>query len=1323
MPKRRKQKLTNLVDRESQITDQQQISTPLQLLAKKRIGGAVNLKGIHFQVLFAIHTLLIRSKMQNQSFKIWVEGVEDIDVYVQNSGKLFQIKTSQNNIDASRLWNMNVLQNFFEAFKISETLAFCLVHNTTLSKNKLEGFGTDNISDDTLIFWLQKFIKDGFEITKDELKTFLGRITLLGVSEQELEFQIKQQLFEAFNINPGAESTFFQALFQWVFEASRNRKVISHVDLIAFIQSVKDSFSTFPINPALQNNWISLIPYQMPDVESDFGYYDGKAARPADIVRKLPVPRLQWEKRILESIEKFDITVIKSSSGQGKSTLAWQIGYVLKNKNFSIYQLHYCKDYNEANAITDFIHSRITIGQVPIIVIDGITQNLSAWDELAKKLRDMPVKILITTREEDWVRFGHEAASSILNIIDIKLTVHEAQLIYTEIFKAGRLHPSSTEWEPMWEKVKEKGLMIEYIFLLTRGQMISERISHQISILITEQGSPAKLEILRLISLADVLSLRLRTQNLSDHIQGQIGFTVDRNEVYRQLEKEYYLRFDDTYVEGLHPVRSEHLVKLLHSHIPIETSLINLLKIIDEAYVYDFFINAPLKFESIRANTFYKEAAAIMASRTIPEMVYAIDGLMHLEPYLYWQQNKQLFDIAYERGGLDIFVSDTTPFTKLQTIEKLSESITGDQGSNVRFLLEKQRELSPYSVNNSALFQFSLFLKSELDKKGSVNSFEGLTFLLKWFTKLGISFPDIITIDEAELLNILETKEIGESSDIFLFYSILNPAAYRTFVAKHQDVIIGWIKKKTNTLTIYEEAGDIHIHYLLDNNHDRVNDLSVYRINIVHSFLPDFAHYCTKAIILPFPNADLHKAILQNSVKRMSPDTLALGNNFDVHINQIWSKTILDQYGANSIYEWQKQYFQIRTLCLELYKKFIRLLEAHLEKNSKKVKSISGELASMSTEFFKLDNGLKKYPSTSKKYFDQKAYSEQLQSIGKWLSSFRNFMNQCVGLIRPESSRDRHLPLINIQDTVYYLDAMQKAYNFISDDNYNYFPTDQLSLDETKWLHRLLDTVEFYIVYVTKQSSSNIVAASKEVDQWKLEDEREKLKKLHTVIYNFESDFGYKLFPPSKITRERRLRYAVIGLRGCDTSNEDELWNLSTGLSDLATTDIDFFTFLLVDDNNQVTGAFRVGQQYFEKFQQLLNGIVEEDSSFGNLIPLIPDETMLSTISGLTLKKVTPVSTNDAFFKMMFDIWKLCEHRKRLNPSIRPEKLFLQQAETEYHSLIMQSVSVVFSSNGSDSPISQERIDKILRNESSIEMEEICDIMLDKARSIQQQSA
>ncbi|MGC4039112.1 MAG: hypothetical protein QM764_24350 [Chitinophagaceae bacterium] len=700
-------------------------------------------------------------------------------------------------------------------------------------------------------------------------------------------------------------------------------------------------------------------------------------------------------------------------------------------RDHKVYQLNYCSGWEQATAVSDFVETRLKIGETPLIIVDGLNQSVAGWELLAKLVLDKPVKILITTREEDWFRYGADVSKASMKTVNIKLTITEAENIFKELQKNNKVHKEIRSWQPAWEKIEQKGLLIEYVYLLTSGEMLSDRLEHQIKQLQNEPGSPAKIEILRLVSLADVLNIRIRTQKLTTYINQSVRFDTDRNEVYRQLEKEYYLKFEREYIEGLHPVRSKHLVDILHSHIAVDESLLTLLAIIDDESIYDYFIAAPNFVDQTNKEHFYREAAVILAKGDFPGMVYAIDGLMHYEPSRYWMENKAIYDEVFATGGIQLFVYDTVPFNKLHTLEKFSESMSGIPGNNIHFLVTKLKELGNYNFDRSDISILVRHLHASLKEKKNIPNAEGVVFLSKWFKKAGFEFPDILDLNEQTLLEVLPTKEIGQSADLFHFFSITQPSAYQKLIASHRDTIIGWIKRKTNTLTITEEGNDIHITYLLDDNADKANEYSVYRINIVHAFFPDYAHYCTEVNILPFPNEEIFKVVVQNGRKAMPKEKLF--DDFDIHINQIWSKTILMNYTSPSAYDWQQQYFNFRKNAIEVVRLCVRIFECLLIKNSSRLKTVINDWEQNANKHLTTHQVLKKYPSYNPKYFEKEKFAKEEGKIDGFFASFRNFLNQMMGIFTPKTEHDRHLPIVNIKAAVYNLSAMQSAFNTITD--------------------------------------------------------------------------------------------------------------------------------------------------------------------------------------------------------------------------------------------------------------------------------------------------
>lgn len=1283
----------------------------LDTLLSKRIGGSVNIKGIGFQLLYAVYSILSELAPDKNSF-IRLEGLEDIDIIKENSKEYIQTKTSLNSIDAGRFWDLKIFQNYMEVYKADKNSTFTLVHNTILPKGRLDILTSLTGVDETINFWKEKFNLAGYEIDHESLKHFFSQIKVKIATEQSLLTEINKLLHKKFNVNNETGIIFLKALFYNTFNWAKNRNTIYFIDLLNLIQSVIDSFSKMPVNPALQNNWITEVLYTVPSDLIVDDYYEGKSAKPIHIAMGLPVKRPQWEEEIIKTVRKTDVTIIKSSSGQGKSTLAWLVTKTLSCELFKIYQIVYCPNWEQANAIKDFIETRLKIGENPIIVIDGLNQSVSAWVDLAEHLKDVPVKILITTREEDWIKYGADISKITIKSVEIKLTMTEAENIFQQLKKNNKLYNDTIDWQPAWEKIADKGLLIEYVYLLTSGEMIKTRLELQVRKLQIEKSAGAKTEILRLVSVADVLSIRVHTSRLTEHINKTIHFDSDRNEVYRQLEKEYYLRFNEDYIEGLHPVRSRHLMDILHSHTPIEESLIALLNLLNEDSIYDYFLSAPYLVQQEKKEKYYKEIASVMSERDFPQMVYSIDGLMHYEPTKQWKENKDIFDEVFSTGGLQLFVSDSIPFNSLNRIEKLLESMEDIPKNNLSFLRNKLNELTKYSITESDVNIFVKYLHTALSNKGKIYNPEGVVFLSKWFTKVGLSFPDIIELNEEKLLDYLANTDIAQSADLFHFFSITRTDSYRNFINTHKETIIGWIKRKTTSLTIREIENEIHITYLLDSNADKANEFSIYRINIIHSFFPNYSRYCTEAIVLPFPNTEIYKVVVDNSRKAIPAENLF--DNFDIHINQIWSKTILRYYAASSAYEWQQQYFTFRQKSLELVKTCVHFFENHLINDSTKLRSLGNEFISLGNELLKSQQVLKKYPSSNQKYFEKENFIEEERDIDKFFTSLRNFINQMSGILVPQKEHDRHLPVVNLKSAEYNLSKMQIAFEKIIDKTFSYFPFSSLIKPEKQWYERLSHTVQFYIHHVKKLSKEKIIVPSRSIEQWWEHEQKKNLEYLHTVIKECEEASPFKFYLPAKIIQNENLYTVAIGIQDCDLTDSDNLWLLSLGLKDLSKTGIHFFVMIFVDENKKVIGALRFNENYFAKFNQFYDlGEFDETDEFSTPLPVFPDKSLLETLENITLINATPTSEDEPFYKMMIDVWKLTEYRSNLQETII-EKNWLQEIEQQYTDSILTNIHLLKKNGVLITKLLEERIYQFIKYESNFSKEEILEIMTDK---------
>jgi len=1282
------------------------INQALNRIADQRTGGSLNVKGIGFQLIYACGKILQELNPQNTGKEIQLEGMEDLDILRIDHNEFIQVKSSSNQIDAGVFWKMGVLQNYFEVYQQNREANFRFVCNASISKGKLSDLSNSNYTDDVVNHWKGKIEKEGNDLSEIDFSDFLSKVRFEKTNEKNLLNTCKEILIEKYEVNSGSEQQFLIALFYHVFEWSKHRKVISYIDLKQVIQSVHDSFSKTPTNQAIKYNWITQVSYDTSNSQKEDGYFDGKAAKPIHIAMRLPVRRKKWEDIISKSIEEFDVTIIKSSSGQGKSTLAWQIAKNQQDSGFSIYQLNYCKSEENSEGIFDFIKSRLKIGQIPLIVIDGLNELVRECGILINRIVELPVKVIVTSRQEDWYRYGFDESKTLLNIVDIKLSIDEAKEVFNQLKSRGRIHSEIKNWEPIWEKIESKELLIEYVYLLTQGGMIEERLQEQVKILNKEISAPAKIEILRLISLTDILNIKIQTKVLTEYIQSEIGFQSDRGEIYKQLEKEYYVRFDLKYAEGLHPVRSQHLVDIVHQTLSIEDSLLTILKIIDEEFIYDYFISIPFLVNKESKSDFYNESAKILSKRKFSEMVYAVDGLMHNEPDKYLSQNKVIFDTVFVNGGIELFIANTLPFTKQNTIKDLKESM-GEKFPNLHFLYEKLNELSIYDIDKSDLMMFAKKLSQLLNNYNEpILEYEGVGSLVKWFKQLNIPLPDIPGINEKLLIKIIQKKAVLELSELFSYFYIRNTKTYKSFLRKHKLEIIAVLKRETNSLTIEEIGNDISINYLLDDNADKANDCSVQRIQTVYSFLPIYDNYCTEAIVLPFPDEGICKVVVQESIKAMPKENIP--NTFDVHINKIWIKTIMHNYSANSIFEWQEEHLELRKKGVEFAKMCNRYFETLLENKSSRLKSTGNSLIEFVNILSKLMKTRKTCPQSSKRYYEEEVFKDEQKAISEWCFPLDNFLNQFAGIIQPKEDNDRNLAIFNMKAIVYRLSKMQSAYKEIQEATFEYFPTQHISENEQVWYERLLRTVSFFIYRATNQKTGNIIVAKNAIDNWWKKHHEKKLTQIYSIIKQYEKDSHFKFYLPNKIIEDESSMYLVIGVERIDMNNfEQDFLDLMGGLVELSSTDIDFFSFINIQDNQAISG-FRVQKEFIDRIRVLLEEGQFEESEYGNPLPLILDKNLLEPLEGITIKPLTIEKGNEYFTEMMYSVWKLSECRKRLNIENEIEKQWLEEIEQDYIASINECLTHIKHDNTLNEFQTYELlINQIIDREKKISVDEI----------------
>ncbi|MDR6761908.1 hypothetical protein J2Y38_002117 [Flavobacterium sp. 2755] len=1235
------------------------ISYTLEELLRKRTGGAINFRGINYQMLYTCRLLLVELTDSNTQTKIRLEGIEDADLIrpalTVDSHNYIQLKSSDNKINAADFWAMGVLQNFIPIYLSDKQSTFTLVYNFKIAEGLLKELFESRLSLRAFEHWQRK-IKQAFE-NKFDIKDFLQKITYEKHTVTELNQELNKQLYKNWNVNRGTEMQFINGLSYHVLQWSQKRETIGHQNLVSLFADINDAFSKAAVNDAVRHKWIESVDYISSSQGDADNYYEGKAAQPYHIASGLPARRKFWEKKIYDTLKSSDVVIVRSSSGQGKSTMAWQIGYNLCQQH-TVYRINSLRNHEQSNAITEFIESRVAIGQYPLVIIDGLSSAVEYWGTLVEHTAQLPVKYIITSRHEDWMRYGADISRISVRHIDISLSAEEAAEIFRQFRSKGKIHPDISEWQPVWEQVSQRGLLIEYTFLLTRGQMIQDRIDAQIKTLNQRTGAPAKIEILRMVSLADSLNIKINTAQLLRYISATTGFTEDRGEVLSELQNEYFLSFENTFIEGLHPVRSIHMRDILHRSLPLSESLTNLYPILDQNDTEDFFIAAPLLLEQADRHAFYSKMADLLKELPYTALAKALDGIAHGEPQKYWLENKHIYDRAFQRGGLLLFTLHTVPGLNLNTFESLINIVPEGMRKNLEYYLEILKELPPYNPDTTDVSCFAAMLREALSKREiRALSYSGLGDLSKWFGKLKIDISFLHPFDPSNLHTSLGNMSLEQAQGLMQFHRIFHPVKFQNFTKKHMKDILNYLRKATSTLSLKQEGKDIVMKYLIDGSEGiSSNDLSVRRIEVVFDFLPFFKTYRAAALMLPYPSMEIVEHTLRDSEKSMTPQNII--DRFESRYNRIWTDTIEKNYEEGSAYQWQKNILNIRDIAMEWVQNFLKLTDGIFEANISKrdgalrAFEVSREKLGLST------NSVKPYPSYGRKMPDNQKRATIEKPIKNWISSLSNSNNQVYSLFSPKGDNDRNVASINLKAVFFNLEQMQKAFHEMEKLTIAYFDSASRDRQEIVLFTRLYHSVLYTMAHLPIEKQSKVAVAKKSIELWYHNFQRDRIGQLSSILNDAEQITGTRLTAPRQFIETETLITVPIAVEGADFQDEASLVKLLAALSPLAEYPATFFTLVRVS-NSTITHAVRTSKDFFITMQRLLISGNGKGLKMETIYPMLPTSELLPCFPGLKVVPMLSSEESEKKSQIIMELWKLNQAHKTLDTRQAFDKAWL----------------------------------------------------------------
>lgn len=1190
----------------------------VDFIESTRTGGAIALSGFEYQCLYSCYTLL--QYLNSETNYIRFEGIEDIDTYISKEEETIhhiQVKYSQDKQDAS--YFKSILKNYLEVYLCDQdntSRFFTLIYDFDIANGNFSKLvkrkNNDKLDKSANKYWLGMIDTirsetagwnwDGFDF-----EAFLLQLQFKRVRRNSLINLISSALIERFEISTGNEILYARSLFYLCFSKMRARETVSTVDFMEYILFVKDEINKGAINPAV--HWLAPIDFEQIGPSTDDAYYEGKKADPSDIIAGLPIHRPIIEADIKKSIYENTITVIKSSSGQGKTTLAWQIAHDLKEQ-YDTYHLTWCLDTKELDYIVEYIRSRIKVGEIPIILIDNLDIQLKEWNYLAQLLQQkigVNYKIVITSRETDWYTYsGDQSNLRNIRVINIALDPEQAKDIYGVLNQKGKVHPNIKNWNSAWEQIDGRGLLIEYVYLLTHGEALADRIASQMRQIEAQPDREVKFDILRKVCFSDTIGIQLSSDKLASYYAHRRN--VDISSIMRGFENEFLIcqTKETIYISGLHPVRSQHLLDFLHKFSSKTDTVLELLDIIDDAFVSKLYANLPA-YISDGKEEFYKGLIEKTADKSYRYFVNAIQGLFSGSVIKYFQRNWHLFDEANIHGGLLLFLNEINPYAKfekfdieIKTLAEMKRIVPDDK--NVAYLNSLVDKIEAFSVKESDYYIYAYYLHKTLVNQTLKIITDGFSDLVYWL----INIEDSLNILSLALMDQIWGKRkewtLQSLANLMISWYLAEEQTFRDYISANKVNIIHYLKVETNSVVLQEEQANnsIHVEYLLlPNKQSIANQESVNRLNLICRFLPIYDFYSASAIR---PKADFLENLNapDDSSKNMPRRNLII--SFHQEFAKIWGDTISSNYEAPTVFDWLNHWFELRRYIVALWKKNVALLDKYL--NRKKLSNnFLGEIDLLKEKVIKLQRLEYSYPRQNRPFEKKNSTPQELSHIKtRYFSYVRNYIEQMNGLFQKEEKTSR-LAIVNLREARNKLKEMQSFFEKVAKQAGYYINAYfKLETDEELWLDKLLAYNLYHL-----EHKNNILLLPKQLDNWMTSKNVQLMYNIRQAIENFELSTVKFQYPSSRIDHGTLFTLPLIG-EDIDVTNDQIAAELITSLIPIVDFEVDFVIIMMPGAIERTVKplAMRISKDFLSKFKKVLE---EDDASYiENASPPLPFE-------------------------------------------------------------------------------------------------------------------
>jgi hypothetical protein len=704
-------------------------------------------------------------------------------------------------------------------------------------------------------------------LSKLKASALLEKATLTFADEVQLKTTVYGVIRQSL---PGVDpASAFELLMYWLYICAENQTRITRSDVIDRINKV----GKFVVARAAdQMEWCtSIIPLE--DNLSDDSeirdqlaseFYQGISARYEHILADLDVIRPEKLTAISSAFRDKRVVIVHSASGQGKTTLAYRYlrDFFPAQWRFRIASLG---SREQTLRVALALSKQADAIGIPLAVYVDVSPRDTEWSELVRELATHPsIQVLVTIREEDWRRANMSGAEMPFNLVDLDFDRSEAQRIYESL--TSKVTPATVlDFEEAWTKFGEAGPLMEFIYLVSQGTSIYERLKQQVTYLEDEvrEGRlhASELELLRLVSVASAFEARLLTVPLVQHLQ----LSAPRSTL-RLFEKEYLLRLSakDSLIGGLHPIRSGILADLLSDpdFAPWSRSASTCLAFIEETDLEGFLLYA---FSRRRADL--DPLLKTLASYQ-PKTWTAIAGCIRSQIWLgvaeYITTNHELIKDAAEQVG-----QGWANFLDFDIASSSSDEIARSWWRDVDEVPEEGKKLleklqARQTDKKEVFARVTRWLSSRTDRPeipASEQDWEAAAESIFWLQHLDIPWPLTKWLPEDALDATIQSLSLGALANLIL--AVANSEQFEVWLSENRPRCLNRFRREMLSVRLDDDGHKTTTHFVFDLDQlneapstastqqihipeNRLHGEAEQRIELLRKFLPEREEFASQ---------------------------------------------------------------------------------------------------------------------------------------------------------------------------------------------------------------------------------------------------------------------------------------------------------------------------------------------------------------------------------------------------------------------------------------------------------------------------------------------